>query len=77
MSGINFDVVGLICQCFQIPQAPQNALSGPPRTGRMEETNNRALQLLDRLTDKPGVNIEAFKRVADICDEERFHSEEY
>jgi len=41
-----------------------------PRTGRMEETNNRALQLLDRLMDRPGVNIEAFKRVADICDEE-------
>ena len=41
-----------------------------PRTGRMEETNNRALQLLDRLMDRPGVDIEAFKRVADICDEE-------
>ncbi len=41
-----------------------------PRTNRMEETNNRALQLLDQLMDKPGVNIEAFKRVADICDEE-------
>ena len=41
-----------------------------PRTGRMEETNNRALQLLDQLMDKPGVNVEAFKRVADICDEE-------
>ncbi len=25
-----------------------------PRTGRMEETNNRALQLLDRLMDKTG-----------------------
>ncbi len=41
-----------------------------PRTGRMEETNNRALQLLDRLMDRPGVDIEAFKRVADICDDE-------
>ncbi len=41
-----------------------------PRTGRMEETNNRALQLLDRLMDRPGVDIEAFKRVADICDGE-------
>ena len=45
-----------------------------PRTGRMEETKNRALQLLDRLMDRPGVNIEAFKRMADICDgEERCH----
>jgi len=41
-----------------------------PRTGRMEETSNRALQLLDRLMDGPGVDIEAFKRVADYCDEE-------
>ena len=41
-----------------------------PRTGRMEETNNRALQLLDQLMDGPGVDIEAFKRVADICDVE-------
>ncbi len=41
-----------------------------PRTGRMEETNNRALQLLDQLMDRPGVDIEAFKRVADCCDEE-------
>ena len=41
-----------------------------PRTGRMEETNNRALQLLDRLMDRPGLDIEAFKRVADFCDEE-------
>ena len=41
-----------------------------PRTGRMEATNNRALQLLDRLMDKRGVDIEAFKRVADICDGE-------
>lgn len=38
--------------------------------GTSEETNNRALQLLDRLMDRPGVNIEAFKRVADICDGE-------
>jgi len=37
----------------------------------MEETNNRALQLLDRLMDKPGVDVEAFKRVADFCDHER------
>ena len=44
-----------------------------PRTGRMEETNNRALQLLDRLMAGPGVDIEAFKRVANICDEERCH----
>ncbi len=35
-----------------------------------EEKNNRALQLLDQLMDEPGVDIEAFKRVADICDEE-------
>ena len=41
-----------------------------PRTGRMEETNNRALQLLDQLMDRPDVDIEAFKRVADICDVE-------
>jgi len=41
-----------------------------PRTGRMEVTNNRALQLFDRLMDRPGVNIEAFKRVADVCDGE-------
>ena len=41
-----------------------------PRTNRMEETNNRALLLLDQLIDSPDVNIEAFKRVADICDEE-------
>ena len=41
-----------------------------PRTGRMEETNNRALQLLDQLMDRPWVDIEAFKRVVDICDEE-------
>ncbi len=44
------------------------------RTGRMEETNNRVLQLLDRLMDRPGVDIEAFKRVADICEEkEKYH----
>ncbi len=30
-----------------------------PHTGRMEETNNRALQLLDRLMDGPGVDFEA------------------
>jgi hypothetical protein len=41
-------------------------------TGRMEETNNRALQLLDRLMDRPGVTIEVFKRMADICDEEEW-----
>jgi len=41
-----------------------------PRSNRMEETNNRALQLLDRLMDSPSLDIEAFKRVADICDEE-------
>ncbi len=41
-----------------------------PRTGRMEETNNRALQLLGRLMGRPGVDIEAFKRVANICDDE-------
>jgi len=46
-----------------------------PRTGHMEETNNRALQLLDQPMDRPGVDIEAFKRVADICDaEEEFRS---
>ncbi len=48
-----------------------------PRTGRMEETNNRALQALDRLMDRPGVDVEAFKRVADICGEEgECHGEE-
>jgi hypothetical protein len=36
----------------------------------MEETNNRALMLLDELMDNPSVDIEAFKRLADICDEE-------
>ena len=41
-----------------------------PRSYRMEETSNRALQLLDRLMDSPSVDIEAFKRVADVCDEE-------
>jgi hypothetical protein len=41
-----------------------------PRSNRIEETNNRALQLLDRLMDSPSVDIEAFKRVADYCDEE-------
>jgi len=41
-----------------------------PRSYRMEETNNRVLHLLDRLMDNPSVDIEAFKRVADICDEE-------
>ncbi len=41
-----------------------------PRSYRMEETNNRALMLLDQLMDNPSVDIEALKRVADICDEE-------
>ena len=41
-----------------------------PRTGHMEETNNRALQLLEQLMDRPGVDIEALERVADICDGE-------
>ena len=41
-----------------------------PRTGRMEETNSRALQPLDRLMNRPGVDVEAFRRVADICDVE-------
>ena len=41
-----------------------------PRTGRMEETNNRALQILDRMMDRPGVDVEAFKRVAEFCEEE-------
>jgi len=41
-----------------------------PRSYRMEETNNRALMLLDELMDNPSVDIEAFKRLADICDEE-------
>jgi len=44
-----------------------------PRTNHLEETNNRALQVLDQLMDRPGVNIEAFKRVADICDREGCH----
>ncbi len=45
-----------------------------PRTGRMEETNNRALQLLDQLMDWPGVDIEAFERVAYFYEEEeRYH----
>ena len=38
---------------------------------RMEETHNRALMLLDQLMDNPDVNIEVFKRMADICDEEK------
>jgi hypothetical protein len=42
-----------------------------PRSYRMEETHNRALMLLDQLMDNPDVNIEAFKRIADICDEEK------
>jgi hypothetical protein len=42
-----------------------------PRSYRMEETRNRALVLLDELMDNPDVDIEAFKRVADICDEEK------
>ena len=41
-----------------------------PRSYRMEETHNRALMLLDQLMDNSDVNIEAFKRIADICDEE-------
>ena len=41
-----------------------------PRSNRMEETNNRALMLLDQLMDSPTVDIKAFKRVADVCDEE-------
>ncbi len=41
-----------------------------PRTDRMEETANRALQLLDRLMDRPEVDVESNKRVADLCDEE-------
>jgi len=41
-----------------------------PRSYRMEETTNRALMLLDELMDNPSVDIEAFKRLADICDEE-------
>ncbi len=49
---------------------PVRSLFWDPRTGRMEETNNRALQFLDRQMNRPGVNIEAFKRVADICDME-------
>ena len=50
-------------------------LSGLSVSGRMEETNYRALQLLDQLMDRPGVNIEAFKRAADICDEEEEYHE--
>jgi len=41
-----------------------------PRSYRMEETTNRALILLDQLMDRPGVDIEAIKRVANICGEE-------
>jgi hypothetical protein len=37
----------------------------------MEETNNRALVLLDEIMDNPDVDIEVYKRVADICDEEQ------
>ena len=51
-------------------EIPAKRLLWDPRTNRMEETNNRALQLLDRLMDRPGVSIDAFQRVADICDEE-------
>jgi hypothetical protein len=36
----------------------------------MEETTNRALILLDQFMDRPGVDIEAIKRVANICGEE-------
>ena len=49
---------------------PSSKTLWDPRSYRMEETNNRALQLLDRLMDSPTVDVEAFKRVADICDEE-------
>ncbi len=59
-----------------IPPKNSSSVKRPlwdPRTGQMEETNNRALQLLDRLMDRPGVNIEAFKRVADFCDKEGCH----
>ena len=41
-----------------------------PRSYRMEETHNRALILLDQLMENPDVNIEVFRRLADICDEE-------
>jgi hypothetical protein len=41
----------------------------------MEETNNRALQLLDRLMDRPGVDIEAIGRVANVCDKGEGHDE--
>jgi hypothetical protein len=41
-----------------------------PARAAWKKTKNRALQLLDRLMDRPGVDVEAFKRVADICDEE-------
>ncbi len=41
-----------------------------PRTGRMEETNNRALQRHGRLMNRPGVDVEAFRQVADISDVE-------
>ena len=54
---------------------PINCPLWDPRTNRMEETNNRALQLLDRLMDRPRVNIVALKRVADIGDEEEYRSE--
>ncbi len=41
-----------------------------PRMCRMEETNSRVLQRLDRLMNRPGVDVEAFRRVADISDVE-------
>ncbi|MDP7371271.1 MAG: hypothetical protein QF919_12395 [Nitrospinota bacterium] len=56
---------------FDNSRPPQRAL-WDPRSYRMEETNNRALVLLDELMDNPSVNIEAFKRPADICDEEEW-----
>lgn len=59
MKVISFEDTGLVSRALW-----------DPRSYRMEETNNRALQLLDRLMDSPSVDIEAFKRVADICDEE-------
>lgn len=45
-----------------------------PRTNRMEETNNRAIILLNQLLDSPTVDTEAFKRVANICDHEEIEN---
>ena len=56
-----------------IPLESTGPISRPlwyPRMNRMEETSNQTSQPLNLLMDSPTVDVEAFKRVADICDEE-------